>query len=59
MAHVQYIQLHYNQNKSVLNTYAEMFDCNLLILILAWSEMLLFYGKFYCINNDIVSIYNL
>lgn len=36
-----------------------MFDYNLFILIVTWSGMLLFYGKFYYINNDIVSIYNL
>lgn len=41
MAHVQYIQLHHNQNKGFLNIQAEMFDYNLLILILAWSGMLL------------------
>lgn len=36
-----------------------MFDYNLFMLILAWSGMLLIYGKFYFINNDSVSIYNL
>lgn len=41
MAHVQYIQLQHNQNKGFLNIQAEMFDYNLLILILAWSGMLL------------------
>lgn len=64
MAHVKYIHLHYkktNKQKSAPNTQAEMFDYNLFILILAWSGMLLFYGKLYCIimTSSQYTIYNI